>query len=70
MARLVSTALIFILPGALFAQGGRGIFAHNATNDNKPYDKHDLRESGRETARPVVTAGAELAATAAIAATA
>ena len=36
-------ALLLLAPVAVFAQGGRGgITAHNAANDNKTYDKHDL----------------------------
>ena len=42
MPKIAGTAVMFILSGALFAQGGRGIFEHNAANDNKPFDKHDL----------------------------
>ncbi|MEQ1948846.1 MAG: hypothetical protein ABL995_16770 [Bryobacteraceae bacterium] len=30
------------LSSAAFAQGGRGITAHDAKNDTKPFDKHDL----------------------------
>ncbi len=42
MVRITGAALVLIFSGAAFAQGGRGIFAHNAANDNKPSDKHDL----------------------------
>ena len=42
MTGIAGTALMLIWSSALFAQGGRGIFAHTAANDNKPYEKHDL----------------------------
>ena len=42
MTRLGDAVFIFVLSGTAFAQGGRGILAHNPANDNKPYDKHDL----------------------------
>lgn len=42
MARLVDAVFIFVMSGTAFAQGGRGIMAHNPANDNKPYDKHDI----------------------------
>ena len=35
-------ALLLLAPALVFAQGGRGITAHNAANENKTYDKHDL----------------------------
>ena len=42
LARLVGSALIFM--GVALAQGrGPGIMAHNPANDNKSYDKHDLK---------------------------
>ena len=43
VTRLVDAAFILCVRSAsAFAQGGRGIMAHNPANDNKPYDKHDL----------------------------
>ena len=39
---LLRAALLGMLSTAAFAQGPRGILAHNSANDNKPYNKHDI----------------------------